>query len=213
MRDAGVDSGRMYPIAYAADYVAERNRLTTFFRFFMVIPHLILWFFWGFAVCFTAIAAWFALVFTGRYPEGLYAFHVRALRFQVRVSSYYSLLTDAFPSFDGDDDPSYPVRVAVGAPLPEYSRLKAGLRLIFGIPVFIMVYLYGILVGIVPFLSWLAIVFTGRQPEGLQDLTRMGMAYLAKAHGYMLLLTETYPPVTDKVQLEPAEEPAPQLGL
>lgn len=202
----------MYPIAYAAEYVPERNRLTTFFRAFMVIPQMILLFFWGLAACVTIVAAWFALVFTGRYPEGLYAFNTKYLRFHIRVSSYFLLLTDAFAPFDGDDDPAYPVRVTVGPPREAYSRLKAGLRLIVGIPVIVMLYLYGVLLGIVPILSWFAIVFTGRQPEGLQDLARMGMAYEAKGNGYLLLLTETYPPMIEKPQLEQGDEPAPQLG-
>jgi Domain of unknown function (DUF4389) len=201
----------MYPIAFAADYVPERSRLTTFFRYLMAIPVFIVALFWGIAAWFTVIGAWFALVLTGRYPEGLYDFNTKVLRFQTRAASYLALLTDAYPPFGGDDDPRYPVRVALAPPLPEYSRLKAGLRLIYGIPVLIMLYLYGILLGVVPVLSWFAIVFTGRQPEGLQDLSRMGMSYHAKGYGYMMLLTETYPPVTDKAQLETSEQ-APQLG-
>lgn len=201
----------MYPIAYAADYVEPRNRLTTFFRFFMLIPHAIVSFFWAIGVYVSLVVAWFALVFTGRYPAGLYAFNARAVRFFSRVNGYAYLLTDEFPPFGGGEDPRYPVRVEISAPAARYSRAKAFFRLIVGIPVMIMAYLYAIVLAIVPFLSWVVVVFTGRQPRGLQDLTRMASAYSTRAMAYFLLLSEAYPPITDRPELE-SVGPAPQLG-
>jgi Domain of unknown function (DUF4389) len=126
----------MYPISYALDYEGEdRNRLTTFFRGIVVIPWHIVASLFSFAAFIAAFIAWFALVFTGRYPEGLYGFNAKAVRMIARVYGFYFLTTDEYPPFNGDPDDSYPVRVGVAEPKPEYSRMKTLFRLIVGIPV------------------------------------------------------------------------------
>lgn len=202
----------MYPIRFRADYVEKRSRLTTFFRYVMVIP---LWFaaiFWGLASFVCVVIAWFALLVTARYPAGLYAFNAKALRFAHRMGAYCWLLTDAYPSFGGDDDPDYPVRIAVDAPAEHYSRAKTFFRVIVGIPVYIMQYLYNIVSQFVGLISWVVIVVTGKQPAGLQDLQVMAVSYSTKASAYFMLLTERYPPVTDRAELE-STDPSPQLGI
>jgi hypothetical protein len=96
----------MYPVTYEADYVRERDRLTTFFRLILAIPWLIVATIYSVAVFFTVLAAWFALLFTGRYPEGLYSFNSGALRFFMRVSGWFSLQTDPWPPFGFGADPT-----------------------------------------------------------------------------------------------------------
>ena len=61
-------------VVFKTEYVEPRSRLTTFFRLIMVIPHAIVWSFWAIAAFFAVVAAWFAIVFTGQYPQGLYDF-------------------------------------------------------------------------------------------------------------------------------------------
>jgi hypothetical protein len=202
----------MYPVTFQADYVEKRSRLTTFFRGIMVIPLYFAAIFWGLAALVTVVIAWFALLFTARYPQGLYDFNVKALRFLHRMSAYYYLMTDEYPSFGGDHDANYPVRIIVAPPAEEYSRLKTFFRLIVGIPVYIMQYLYNIVAGFVGIVSWVVIVITGKQPLGLQDLLKMSMSYSTKGSAYFMLLTEQYPPVTDREQLE-GSDPSPQLGV
>ena len=112
-----------------------RNRLTTFFRYIVAIPWLIVASIYGFVAEIVAVIAWFAIVFTGKYPEGLYNFNAGYLRMITRVNGFEYLLNDEWPPFGGDDAPDYPVRVGVPPPLDQYSRLKTGFRLIVGIPV------------------------------------------------------------------------------
>ena len=59
-----------YPVTFKADYVEKRSRLTTFFRLLLAIPHLIAVLFYVFAAEIVTFIAWFALLFTGRYPQG-----------------------------------------------------------------------------------------------------------------------------------------------
>ena len=61
-----------------------------------------------------AVIAWFAIVFTGRYPEGLYNFNAGFLRMATRVNGFYYLLTDEYPPFNGDEDPG--IRSGSGCP-------------------------------------------------------------------------------------------------
>lgn len=185
----------MYPISFEADYEAGgRNRLTTLFRGFVVIPWAIVGLFWVLAAQLLAIAAWFAILVTGRYPRGMYDFNVRALRLMARVNGLYFLLTDRHPPFDGDPDDAYPIRLAAAPPKPEYSRLKVGLRLILCIPVVLLAYVHGVIGGVCAVVAWFAILFTGRLAEGLFRPIRAAVAYQTRAAAYLLLLTEDYPP-------------------
>jgi hypothetical protein len=81
------------------DPPGPRNRLTVAFRFILAIPHFIVLPFvllgWGI----TTIVAWFAIVFTGEYPQGLYAFGVGALQWRLRVEAYLLLMVDEYPPF------------------------------------------------------------------------------------------------------------------
>lgn len=199
----------MYPIQYEADYVERHSRLTTFFRLLTVIPAALLTMVYGFAASFALIAAWFAVVFTGRYPEGLYNFMAGFLRNSTRLNAYANLVTDAYPPFSGQPDDSYPVRVQIGPPKGEYSRLKALFRIILAIPAMIIAYALSILVGIMAFLAWFAIVFTGKMPKSFQDLIDLGLRYMTRANAYYFLMVEQYPPISDPAQLErPPTTPA-----
>ncbi len=185
----------MYPISYEVEPALERrNRLTTFFRHILAIPWLFVAAIYGFVAEIAAVIAWFAIVFTGKYPEGIYNFNAGYLRMIGRVNAFEYLLSDEWPPFGGDEAPQYPVRIGVPAPLGEYSRLKTGLRLIIGIPVMLLAIVQGIILYVVSIIAWFAILFTGKLGEGLFNPMRSAMAYLVRTSGYFLLITEDWPP-------------------
>jgi hypothetical protein len=185
----------MYPVSYEADAALEgRNRLTTFFRYLVSIPWQIVVALYGIVAEIAAIIAWFAIVFTGRYPEGLYNFNVGFLRMASRVNGFNYLLTDEWPPFNGEENPQYPIRVGVAPPLDEYSRLKTGLRLIFGIPVYLLAIVQSLILSVCALIAWFVILFTGRLGEGLFNPMRSASAYLTRAGAYFLLITEDWPP-------------------
>ncbi len=185
----------MYPISYDADAVLEgRNRLTSFFRYIVSIPWLIVASIYGWIAEIVAIIAWFAIVFTGRYPEGLYNFNAGYLRMYSRTYSFLHLLTDEWPPFGGEETPDYNVRIGVPPPLDQYNRWKTGLRLIIGIPVMLLAIVQAIILYVCAIIAWFAILFTGKLPEGLFNPMRSALAYLTRGTGYFLLITEDYPP-------------------
>jgi hypothetical protein len=200
----------MYPVTYEADYPGDgRNRLTTFFRGIVALPWFIVAAVYGIAASVAIIVAWFALVFTGRYPEGIYNFVAGYVRMISRVNAFYYLATDEYPPFNGEDDPSYPVRVGIPPPQPEYSRVKAGFRLIIGIPVMLLAYVQGIIAAVIALIGWFAILFTGTLSEGLFNPLRSALAYQARATAYFGLLVEDYPPFSLEESTVGSGVPAP----
>jgi Domain of unknown function (DUF4389) len=81
------------------DPVGPRDRLTVALRILLALPHIIVLFFVILAWCFTTVVAWFAILFTGAYPQGLYDFGVGALRWMLRVHAYLLLVVDDYPPF------------------------------------------------------------------------------------------------------------------
>jgi hypothetical protein len=194
----------VYPIAFEVDPEIEgRNRMTTLLRGIVVIPWAVVSFIWLLGAQILAVAAWFAILFTRRYPQGMYEFDVRALRMVARVNGFYYLLTDRFPSFDGDPDPAYPVRLEAAPPKERYDRVKTGLRLIVGIPVILLGYVQAVIGSVCSLLGWFAILFVGRFPAALYVPTRAAVAYQTRAMAYFLLLTEDYPPFDYDQAAEP----------
>ena len=72
-------------------------------KWFLAIPHYIVLCFLGFAAVICVIIAWFAILFTGRYPRGLFDFIVGVYRWDIRVMAYaFMLVTDKYPPFSLD---------------------------------------------------------------------------------------------------------------
>jgi Domain of unknown function (DUF4389) len=89
-----------YPIRLTvADATTGRNRLTTFFRIFMIIPQIIVLYFVAFVTEILLFVAWFAALFTGRVPEGMHGFIAGFHRWSTRLGAYANLLTDDYPPF------------------------------------------------------------------------------------------------------------------
>lgn len=198
-----------YPVLYEADYIEKRNRLTVFFRGLLIIPLVLVAYLVGLALFFTVIAAWFAVVITGRYPPGLYDFNANALRWLARVNAYGNLQVDKYPPFGFGAEPDYPARVTFAGPLPEYSRPKAFFRLLIAIPLLIIAYAMQLVYTVCAIAAWFVAVILGRLPKGIFDGLDLGLAYYTKSWAYLFLLTETYPPFTNEhATLEPVREPA-----
>jgi hypothetical protein len=76
------------------------NRWLPLVKWFLAIPHYIVLIFLGLAAIVCVIIAWFAILFTGRYPKGLFDFVVGVMRWGNRVSAYaFVLVTDQYPPF------------------------------------------------------------------------------------------------------------------
>ena len=96
------------PVKYTLDYPEKLSRgvllLKTFLGWlYVLIPHGIALMFYGFAVCVVTFIAWFAILFTGKYPKGMFDFVVGYQRWSNRVNAYMMFLTDVYPPFSGKE--------------------------------------------------------------------------------------------------------------
>lgn len=93
-------AGSEYTARLTIDYAEQHDRARTFLRVFMVIPIGIVLAVLSVAAFFAVVVAWFAILFTGRYPQGLFDFVVGVGRWWLRVQAYATLLvTDRYPPF------------------------------------------------------------------------------------------------------------------
>jgi hypothetical protein len=181
------------PVLVAVADRAPQNRVTVFFRLIMLIPHGIVLFFLTIALEVVAFIGWWGALFTGRLPEFAHTFLSGVLRWYIRVYAYGMLLTDAYPQFSLDDDPGYPVRVAV-PPAQRLNRAAFFFRIILMIPVAIMSYIlvYGALT-LMAVVAWLITLVTGQLPESFHLAYSAVLRFHARYYGYALMLTPAYP--------------------
>ncbi|MFG2127966.1 DUF4389 domain-containing protein [Streptomyces sp. NPDC048751] len=194
-------------------------------KWLLAIPHYIVLFFLWIAFVVVTVIAFFAILFTGRYPRSLFDFSVGVLRWNWRVGYYAhtALGTDQYPPFTLADVPDYPARFDVAYP----ERLSRGLVLVkwwlLVIPQYVVV---GIFLGnwgwggesdrwaggLIPFLSLVAVIilaFTAHYPMYLFDFL-IGLArWVARVAAYAALLTDQYPPFRLDMGGRPSPESTP----
>ena len=96
-----------HPVKFAVDYPEGLSRgkllLRAFFGWAYVgIPHGVILSLYGAAVGFVTFIAWWTILFTGKYPRGMFDFVVQYMRWALRVTAYMSLKTDIYPPFSGE---------------------------------------------------------------------------------------------------------------
>ena len=198
---------------------AERNRLTTGFRIILAIPHLFLvgggLNGLGFSLrpggssgsqfllsIFTAgilssiagicaVISWFAIMFTGTHPKGLWDFELWVLRWQTRVTSYVYLFRDEYPPFG---EAEYPAAMNVEYPATPRDRLSVGLRIFYVIPHALILAALGLAWTATTAIAWFAILFTGVYPPGLYDFGLKVFRWSTRVSAYIYLLRVEYPP-------------------
>jgi hypothetical protein len=100
-RYPSTDEGQSVSLEFPyPDAKQDLNRWLPLVKWFLAIPHYIVLIFLGLAAIVCVIIAWFTILFTGRYPRGLFDFVVGFMRWANRVTAYaFVLVTDQYPPF------------------------------------------------------------------------------------------------------------------
>lgn len=181
----------MSALTYDISYDETRSRLTNAFRIILAIPHLIVAAVWGYFAEILAFIQWFIIVFTGKRNKALWDLQWAWLGYAGRVQGYANLMFDPYPVFGTAPGP-VPVSIDIRYDEPA-DRLTNGLRFIWAIPALLMAIVIGIAFSVVVFISWFAIVITGKHPRGLFDFSLRALRYTLRVNTYVLLMTDTYP--------------------
>src|SRR5439155_21773991 len=157
----------------------------------LAIPHFVALFFLWIAFAVVTVISFFAILFSGRYPRGLFDFNAGILRWTWRVGfySYSALGTDQYPPFTLKDVPDYPARLNVVYP----EALSRGLVLVkwwlLALPHYLVVGVFaggavaglnaaddhmtwssgGGLIGLLVLFAGVVVLFTGRYPRSMFD--------------------------------------------
>lgn len=186
-----------YPARVEIDYSDTSDRLSVFFRYFFAIPIMIVLVLYMIAAMVVMWVAWFAILFTGAMPRGMFDFLASFQRLSLRANAYMLLMTDEYPAFNGDADANYPVRLEMDYP-ESLSRGLIFVKWLLVIPHMIIVGIYGYAASLAVMVAWFAIMFTGTFPRGLFDFTAGYLRWNARVGFYQFLMTDEYPPFDNK---------------
>lgn len=196
---------------------APRNRLTVAFRPILAIPHLLLvggpiaigigslsqsgsgssyeWSasggVFGAAASVAALITWFAILFTGHQPDGLFSFSALYLRWRVRATAYMTLLSDEYPPFG---DGPYPASLVLDPPDMPRDKLSVAFRCLLVLPHLLALCVLSLGWCVTTIIAWFAILFSGRYPASLEPFSIGVLRWSTRVEAYVLLLRDEYPP-------------------
>jgi len=207
-------SGPAYPVNFAVDYPDRPlNRLTSFFRLFTTIPIAIVlgtvysggadWGRWGGddGGHATDVAAGFGgvlffgpllmILFRKKYPRWWFDWNLELQRFANRVTAYFVLMDDRYPSTDDHQS----VRLDYAYPGGTLNRFLPIVKWLLAIPHYIVLFFLHIASVVVVIITWFAILFTGRYPRPLFDFVEGVLRWHNRVIAYAFtLVTDRYPP-------------------
>lgn len=188
-----------FKINYQEDYSRGELLLRMFFGWiYIMIPHMFLMYFLAIGLMFVRFVSFWAILFTGSWPRGMFDYQVKFQRYSLRVSARLMNLADGYPAFGlGGTDENTDFNIAYPE---EVSRGRLIVRTLFGgfmiIPHIFVLYFRMIGVMIVNMLAFWIVLFTGKYPKGMFDFTVGTLRWATRVGAYVSYYTDDYPPFT-----------------
>ena len=193
-----------YPTRFEVDYPELPSRglallgALLFIKGLLLIPHVIILYALGIAASLVVYIGFWAVLITGRYPEGLFEFVVGVLRWQTRTDSWMYGFVDRYPPFSLGLE-YYPVRFEVDFP-ESSSRVLALLgallfiKMVLLLPHLVILIFLGILMVVATYVGYWAVLITGRYPVGLHTFVSGIQRWNYRVGAWLAGLTDRYPP-------------------
>jgi len=196
---------KVYPVSVKGELSVPPANGWWLLKWLLAIPHYVILMFLWIAFVIVCIIAFFAILFTGKYPRGLFDFNTGVLRWSWRVSFYaYSALgTDKYPPFSLDPAAEYPADLEIKYP----RKLSRGLVLVkwwlLAIPHYILVGTFqggyggrggGGLTFILVLIAAIVLLFTGKYPKDIFKLVVGFNRWSYRVSAYVSLMVDEYPP-------------------
>ena len=229
----GAQTRYVYPARLSGYLDPKLSRWLWLVKWFLAIPHCIILFILWFAFGVVTIVAWFAILFTGRYPRSLFNFNVGVIRWNWRVAFYaFSAIgTDVYPPFTlarteypADFDVDYPERLSRGLVLVKSWLLAIPHLLIVGVLTgtartweirddqWVQEGVGLSLLGLMVFIAGVILLFTGQYRQGLFDLLLGLNRWIYRVIAYVALMRDEYPPFhLDMGPVDPGDAPVPAV--
>lgn len=187
-------------IKHQEEYSRGELLLRTFFGiFYIYIPHYFLLLFVGIWGAILRFVAFWVVLFTGKYPQSMFEFQVGFMKWSVRLQARSFNISDGYPSFGikGTDEYTdliveYPEKISRGLVL---VRLFFGFFYVY-IPHLFILYFRAIFVGILVFVAWWIVLFTGKYPADMHNWVVGQIRWMMRINLYMSFMTDKYPPFT-----------------
>jgi hypothetical protein len=183
-----------YPVQLNIQRQEEYSRFMPLIKWLLAIPHYIALVFLFIGAMVVILISFFAVLFTGRYPKGLFDYMVGLGRWAMRVNAYIYLMTDAYPPFTLADDPNYPVHYEIAYPEQGVERWRPLVAWLLAIPYLFVTTLLLYLAEILVFFAFFVILFTKQFPEGMFRIVLIAFRWQMRGGAYMLWMTTKYPP-------------------
>jgi hypothetical protein len=205
-----------YPLRLEGELDGNVSRWLWLVKWILAIPHVVVLVFLWVAFVLLSVGAFFAILFTGRYPRAIFDFNVGVMRWTWRVGfySYSALGTDRYPPFTLAAVPDDPARLDVEYP----QALSRGLVLVkwwlLALPQYLVVAVFaggawagwnvltdggtwtsgGGLIGLLTLIAGVVLLFTGRYPKSIFDFVLGMNRWVYRVIAYAALMTDAYPP-------------------
>jgi hypothetical protein len=183
-----------YPARFAVEYPERLSRWKIFVKWLLAIPHLIIVYLLQAVASIMVVIAFFAILFTKKWPRGMFDFMVQIQRWTLNVVSYgFTLMRDEYPPFGGEEG-EYPLRLELDYD-QNLSRWMIFVKWLLVLPHLIILTFLVIAANVVVFISFFAILFTGRYPRGLFDFVVGTLRWWVRVSAYAhWLMADRYPP-------------------
>jgi hypothetical protein len=183
-----------YPVQFDVEYPERLSRWKIFVKWLLAIPHFIIVYLLGIVNSVLILIAFFAILFTKKWPRGLFDFSLQIQRWTFNTYAYaFLLLRDEYPPFSGDSG-AYPLMLEVEH-REDLSRWRIFLKWLLAIPHVLVLAVLVLAASIAVFIAFFAILFTGRYPRSLFDFVVGTGRWAVRVNAYAFwLMTDRYPP-------------------